>query len=154
MAARASVKGQTVIDMTNQTPLTIWLVDDEPIILSVLSNLLKRCGEEWDIQCYPNPIQALGAIRSQRPDIVVADYDMPKMSGVEFLEQIRIVAPGAIRFLISGYGLSEITTSPAHGYFTKPIPFRDFCIKIQNAASTLRQSVDYQPLHNTLAPIS
>lgn len=77
----------------------IMLVDDEPNVLRSLSRLLKdyqlitfTCGEE-----------ALSAAQKTPVDMVISDYRMPGMNGVEFLTFFRAIQPGAIRMILTGY---------------------------------------------------
>jgi two-component system probable response regulator PhcQ len=77
----------------------ILLVDDEPNVLRALSRLLKNyqvvtftCGED-----------ALLAAQDRTFDMVISDYRMPAMDGVEFLTFFKVLQPDAIRMILTGY---------------------------------------------------
>jgi response regulator RpfG family c-di-GMP phosphodiesterase len=78
----------------------ILLVDDDPNILAALQRQLRK---EYAIEIALGPLQGLAALA--RPDehaVVVADMNMPHMNGVEFLTQVRIQAPNAVRLMLTG----------------------------------------------------
>jgi DNA-binding response OmpR family regulator len=68
----------------------IAIVDDELEILSVLERLLSR-NRHYDVRIFSNPINALEEVKSGEFDLVLLDIMMPKMDGMEFLEEVRQV---------------------------------------------------------------
>jgi len=60
---------------------TVLLVDDEAAILEVYSYVLERMGHR--VLRARDGVQALELARSRRPDLVVTDWMMPRMNGVE-----------------------------------------------------------------------
>ena len=65
----------------------ILLAEDDPFILEIYSNYLKREGYAVDIA--KDGQMALEKIKSAKPDILLLDIDMPKISGWELLKIIR-----------------------------------------------------------------
>jgi DNA-binding NtrC family response regulator len=126
--------------MSIEAPLTIWIVDDEVVILNLYKRMLRHCNKTWNIECFENPIQALKEVHSRVPNIVISDLDMREMGGVEFLDRMRVEAPHAIRFLSSGFR-GVIPGCAAHEYLAKPFSMVDLNEKIINAAIAVRQSV-------------
>jgi two-component system alkaline phosphatase synthesis response regulator PhoP len=65
----------------------VLIVDDEPDILEIISyNLIK---EGYEILTAKNGIEALDKVASYKPDLVILDIMMPKMSGVEVCKILR-----------------------------------------------------------------
>ncbi len=65
----------------------VLIVDDEPDILEIVSyNLIK---EGYDIQTAKNGIEALEKVSTFKPDLVLLDIMMPKMTGVEVCQILR-----------------------------------------------------------------
>lgn len=64
----------------------ILIVDDHEDTRRMLARLLRQSGYAADTA--PDGAAALDAIRSSRPDLVVLDYNMPGMNGLEVLETI------------------------------------------------------------------
>ena len=79
----------------------VVLLDDEPRILSSLVRLLRN--DPLEILATEAPARALEWIRTREVSLVIADYRMPAMDGIRFLEAVREVAPSVIRFMITGY---------------------------------------------------
>ncbi len=67
----------------------IYVVDDEPKIGNLFSNVLERDG--YQVESYLNPLSMLEALDdgATTPDVVVADMMMPEMDGVELMETLQ-----------------------------------------------------------------
>ncbi|MGZ4999933.1 MAG: response regulator [Methylomonas sp.] len=83
----------------NEQDIKILLVDDEPNVLKSLSRLLKQyqlvtasCGEE-----------ALLLAKEQSFHLVISDYRMPGINGVDFLIRFKRMQPDAIRMVLTGF---------------------------------------------------
>jgi response regulator RpfG family c-di-GMP phosphodiesterase len=79
----------------------LLLVDDETRILSSLRRALRREG--YEIHTAESPHQALRALEAQSFDLILADYRMPGMTGLEFLAQAAKCRPEAVRMLLTGW---------------------------------------------------
>lgn len=66
---------------------SILIVDDTPENLKVLSEMLR--GKGYEVRPVPNGNLALQAIRSQPPDLILLDINMPEMNGFEVCEKIK-----------------------------------------------------------------
>ncbi len=78
----------------------VLLVDDDSIVLDTLAQILEGAG--YDVRAVSNGADALDAYQQQRPDVVVTDIIMPEMDGIEFIQRLRQVDPGAKIIAISG----------------------------------------------------
>src|SRR5207248_2456636 len=114
-------------------------VDDDPAVSrAVARDLRRRYGEQYQILRASSAAEALDALRELklrggRVAVMLADYRMPQMNGVEFLEQAMDLFPQARRCLLTAYAdtdagaLSAPTTAEvaaAVGMSTAPV--RDF----------------------------
>ncbi|WP_018568534.1 FAD-dependent oxidoreductase [Streptomyces sp. PsTaAH-124] len=109
----------------------ILTVDDDPgVSRAVARDLRRRYGESYRIVRAESGESALGALRELklRGDLVaviLADYRMPHMNGIEFLEQALDVYPGARRVLLTAYAdtnaaIDAINVVDLDHYLLKP----------------------------------
>ena len=76
----------------------IVFVDDEPMLCRALKLTLRRLGRE--VLTFTDPREALAHLAtSERPAVVICDYRMPELTGLEVLERLPIGIPF---ILISG----------------------------------------------------
>ena len=105
----------------------ILLVDDEPKILSSLSRSLA--DEDLDeIKTAQNAEEAL-AILNETPGlaVVVSDYHMPGMNGIDFLVQVHNLFPDTSRILLTGFADLELAVNAVNRgnvfrFLVKPCP--------------------------------
>jgi CheY-like chemotaxis protein len=103
--------------MTNSSSSTnpcgrILIVDDNSLGLAARRSVLEELGHK--VVTSGAPHDALEVCGKQRFDVVVTDYKMPKMNGVEFITRLRKQHPTLRVILISGFtdtlGLNENNT--------------------------------------------
>jgi len=92
-------------------PLSILHVDDDPDLSALVKLYLE--DQTDDVECTvateTAPADALDRIQSGESfDVVVTDYDMPRMNGIEFLEALREAHPEQPVLLFSGEETAEI----------------------------------------------
>lgn len=87
---------------------TLLLVDDEPSMISALKRELR--GEGYDILTASSGEEALQVLADTEVQVVLSDYRMPGMTGVEFLTIVRQQQPDAVRMVLSGYADIEAVT--------------------------------------------
>lgn len=102
---------------------TIVFVDDEPLLLEGLQNMLRKRRREWNMHFLPGAIQALQFLEEHPVDILVTDLRMPEMDGAELIQKVYRRYPGVIRMILSGQADQAITARTApmtHRFLTKP----------------------------------
>lgn len=103
----------------------ILVVDDEPHVLQAIE---RRLRGHFRIETFSHPGQALEAVRSRGPyGVVVSDFRMPDMSGVDLLKKIRDVAPDTVRIILTGYAdvdtaIEAVNEGNVFRFLTKPCP--------------------------------
>jgi DNA-binding NtrC family response regulator len=116
----------------------IMLVDDEINILSALKRALLTIpfddldGERPEIETFVSASQALARIRSKPVDLVISDFRMPEMSGVEFLAEAVAAQPDVARLVLSGQAdmdavIDAINRVQIFRFISKP--WHDFDLK-------------------------
>src|SRR6266508_6890527 len=118
--------------MTASTTRPVILtVDDDPgVSRSIARDLRRRYGEDNRIVRAENPGQALEALRELKlrgepVALLLADYRMPQMSGIEFLEAAMDLFPLARRVLLTAYAdtdaaIQAINVVDVDHYLLKP----------------------------------
>ncbi len=119
---------------------SVLLVDDDQLILQVLSGMLDRAG--FQTSCHTQPLQALAAIEVERPDVIIADHVMPGVNGVAFLELAMTRSPESARILCSAYIDSEVViqavnVGQVHRIITKPPREVEFVSAVRQAAEVV-----------------
>ncbi|HCE07694.1 MAG TPA: response regulator [Oxalobacteraceae bacterium] len=81
----------------------ILLVDDEINVLHALQRTLRQsvADDKFQIEIYTDPQQALARSREVAFDIVISDYRMPEMNGVDFLKALKEIQPDTVRLVLS-----------------------------------------------------
>ncbi len=68
---------------------SVAIIDDLESNRSFLEHLARRMPDVKHVASYPSAIEALAAFEDAAPDVVITDFNMPGMNGVEFLEEFR-----------------------------------------------------------------
>lgn len=91
----------------------ILLVDDEINVLNALQRALRQQLdiEGLQIEAFTNPLEALHRCCEISFDVVISDYRMPELSGVEFLHTLKEIAPCTVRMMLSASTEFETVTS-------------------------------------------
>jgi len=128
--------GTTLALPSDQPNATILLVDDEPNILSALRRCLRRDG--YEILTAGSGEEALELLAGNPVMVILSDQRMPGMAGTEFLSRVKLMHPGTVRMILSGYAdINSITDAINKGeiyrFQTKPWDDDDLRKAIQDA---------------------
>jgi DNA-binding NtrC family response regulator len=102
----------------------VMVVDDEEMVATALRAFLEL-DTDFDVLAYTSPVAALEKLASSRVDVVVADFMMPEMNGIDFLRQVRALKPHVARVLLTGYAdvenaIRAINEAGLYYYLQKP----------------------------------
>ncbi|MEU0837499.1 FAD-dependent oxidoreductase [Streptomyces sp. NPDC005969] len=146
---------------TDATRTVILTVDDDPgVSRAIARDLRRRYGGGYRIVRAESGESALEALRELklRGDLVaviLADYRMPQMNGIEFLEQALGVYPGARRVLLTAYAdtgaaIDAINVVDLDHYLLKPWdPPEEKLYPVLDDLLTAWRSSDYRPVPAT-----
>lgn len=121
------------------------IVDDEPYCCEALSILLNRYCPQVEVRgSYHSAMDALGAIREKKPQLLFLDIEMPRMNGFELLEKIRDLSFELI-FTTSydQYAIKAIRFS-ALDYLLKPIDREELVRSVQKVEQRLKSPLPQQ----------
>jgi len=123
-------------------PLTVLLVDDEPLAREGLRILLERDPEIGDIHDAKNGHEAVAAVREVRPDLVFLDVQMPEMDGFAAVREIGADRMPAVVFVTAHdqYAIQAFEIN-AIDYLLKPVTADRFAkalarVKVRLSART------------------
>jgi len=114
----------------------IVIVDDERIITDTLKMLLSLEFSD-EIRTFNSPTEALEFIQHNGADVVLSDFLMPQMNGIEFLTQVKKIAPYTCMIMLTGYADKEnaikaINEIGIHRYIEKPWNNTDLILAVRN----------------------
>jgi diguanylate cyclase (GGDEF)-like protein len=128
------VKAQLVARGARKCSLLI--VDDEPYILPTLSALL---AQDFDVVTADSADAAMKVFASRGIDIILTDQKMPRRTGTELLEWVRLHHPDTVRLLMTGFSELEdaveaINRGHVYHYLLKPWRIEELLQVLRNAA--------------------
>ena len=105
--------------------LNCWIVDDEPLALSLLESYVERVPFLKLTGKYSNALSAMQNIASEKVDVLFLDIQMPEVNGMDFAHTIgnhtRIIFTTAFsEYAVEGYKVNALD------YLLKPFSFEDF----------------------------
>jgi DNA-binding NtrC family response regulator len=101
----------------------ILVVDDDELIISAFRRTLRKF--DWAIDSFTNPLDALAATEVKSYNLLISDYMMPQMNGIDFLAKAHQKAPDALLIIMSAnidlQGLTEaLNRANIHRFIPKP----------------------------------
>jgi DNA-binding NtrC family response regulator len=113
----------------------VLLVDDEVEFVSALAERLRL--RDYDARAVSQAEDALAIVRSDPPDVVLLDFKMPGMDGIEILKLIKDMHPSVEVIMVTGHGdtqsRQEVMNSGAFEYIMKPIDIGELILKINKS---------------------
>lgn len=109
--------------MSEDDAAHVLFVDDEKEILTALKRRFRR--EPFILFTAASAAEALELLRENEIHVIVSDARMPKMSGIELLEEVRRLYPQVVRMMFSGYVeadslMDAINRAGVFRFITKP----------------------------------
>jgi DNA-binding NtrC family response regulator len=106
----------------NNFHFPILLIDDDDVLRDACRRLLE--ADQLDVQAFADPLQALQAAGQRLFPLALVDFRMPGMTGIEFIQKIRVVSPLTRVILMTGYATIEMAVEAikmgARDYIAKP----------------------------------
>ncbi len=138
-----------------RNPLKILVVDDDASLRRVTEYNLEQAG--YQVLTAADGAAGLRKFREASPDIVLTDLQMPELSGLALLEQVRAGQPGALVIVMTAFGTIEQAVEAmkkgAHDFLTKPVSRDALLMAVGKAANLLglqeenrrlREQLDHQ----------
>ena len=132
----------------------IIAVDDEKMVTSAFKALFKVEGYT-DVHLFNTPKDAIEYLKDNKPDLILSDFIMPEMNGLEFLTEAKKLYPEVSMILLTGYADKEnaikaINEIGLYKYIEKPWDNDDLMMNIKNG---IERSHLLENLRNKIAEL-
>ncbi len=133
----------------------ILLVDDEEMVVTSIKSFLTL-ETDYEVVAFTSPKEALEFVRKNKVDLVISDYLMPDIDGIEFLGLVKDIQPEATRILLTGYADKEnaikaINDVGLYQYIEKPWENDDLRLIIRNG---LEKRILLQRLEDKISEVN
>src|SRR5208282_867890 len=108
-------------------PITIFVVDDEPMLLDLAAAILQPLG--YNVLTFSDPRAALKEYPTAKPVVIVTDYAMGEMNGLDLVRECKRVNPKQKMILLSGTVDENIYAGlpqKPDRFMVKPYPVHEF----------------------------
>jgi len=126
-------------------PYRILIVDDQREVSRLLKSALETVEQGLDVAEAPSGEEALLDARRRQVDLLVADFRLPGMTGVELVKKFRAINPQVKIIIITGLSdprlLKEVQTAGADAFFQKPVSIADFLDTVERLLGMARTIV-------------
>jgi len=69
--------------------IRVLVTDDSRVMRQIVIRTLRQAGYDWDVREAADGAEALAAVQADEPDVVLSDWNMPNMTGIELLRGLR-----------------------------------------------------------------
>ena len=139
--------------MTNEERPRVLIVDDEKFIRDILADFLGMEG--YVVRTAEDGQAALSELTNAHYDLVISDLKMPRMGGIELLEQIGTAAPNALTVIMTGFGTVETAIDAmkrgAYDYILKPFKVEEVIHVVQRGLEKQRLAAENLRLKEALS---
>lgn len=134
-------------EKTTSVPINLLIVEDQQIIVDGLVMILSGHPQFGNIQSCTNPHELLASIEQNRPDVILMDFNMPDMDGIQCIEAVLEENPEQKILMLTGYDDTELIREAlrkgALGYVLKNIA-KEELIKAIVAVNDRKRHLDQQ----------
>lgn len=118
----------------------IYLVDDDPNICDTLKESLEN--NEREVRTYQTAESMLKVLPKTTPDVVISDYHLPGMDGLELVREIHRDSPEIEVIMITGVGGHDVAVAAmqagAYDYIRKPVNIEELRVLVDKATEAKR----------------
>ena len=130
----------------------IVVADDEPRIRKMICRLLT--DEGYEVMPVENGREAVEALLSFQPDVILLDQQMPVMTGVEALEEIKQIAPNQVVLFVTAFGSISLAVDAvkkgAYDFIEKPFNNDKLLLTVGRAVEHSRMKGEISNLKKSL----
>jgi DNA-binding NtrC family response regulator len=101
----------------------IIFVDDDSNLVSGLKRSMRSMSDVWDMMFFTDPDEAYMEYAANGADVIVSDYRMPLLNGLELLKKVRTVSNETVFIILTGQvdeSVQKELKSKTDAYLLKP----------------------------------
>jgi len=125
----------------------VFIIDDQATSRIIMESIARTIDDQIEVMSFDNGISALQALQTSKPDLILTDYQMPAMDGVQFIEKIR--ADGQfndipiiiITALEDREALYNALEAGATDFLVKPVDIHECQVRCRNLLTMQRQKL-------------
>lgn len=122
----------------------VLIVDDDPINAIVVRDMLAFLGDDYVFEIAYNGHEAIAKVKETYYDLVITDYHMPGLTGMNLIEKIRHISPDTQVILMTAQGSKRLEKVAKYlsvdEYITKPFLIKNMREMVQLAMARTRQT--------------
>jgi DNA-binding NtrC family response regulator len=128
---------------------TILVVDDEKLILNSIKHILRN--ENYHFLTAQSGIEGLKLLKKHNVQLVISDQQMPEMTGLEFLKQVKVLYPEILTIMLTahaeiGLAIDAINEAGIYKFMVKPWENTDLKITVRRAFESLELELERDKL--------
>jgi len=135
--------------MSKPLNLAILLIDDDTSHREILSGFLKKLG--CQVNSYPSGEEGISALKNRYADVVISDFRMPGMNGLEVLKQVKEINSEIQVIILTAYGTIEDSVEAmkmgAWDYLSKPVDLDELECKLKKISEHKTLKKENEILH-------
>lgn len=130
--------------------VSVLIADEDELLRKSCSNILS--SEGYTVHTEARGRSALDFVRRNRPDVVLTEFVLPDMDGVELIQEIKRMAPDTLVVVITSFieNSMQALNAGVHDYIPKPFTASQLRILIRRAAQQVRLARDNATLRGEL----
>lgn len=128
----------------------VLIVEDQHEVSRLLRSALETLEADLDVVEIPSGEEAVLHSTNNRVDLLVSDYRLPGMTGIELMHKVQINHPRAKIILVTGQTdpriRKEVAEAGADAFFLKPIPMADFLDAVERHLGLVETLLPPEPI--------
>jgi CheY-like chemotaxis protein len=128
----------------------ILIVEDQREVSRLLRSALETLEADLDVVEIPSGEEAILHSTNNRIDLMVTDYRLPGMTGIELMGKVKINCPNAKIILVTGQTdpriRKEVAEAGADAFFIKPVPMADFLDSVERHLGVVETLLPPEPI--------
>lgn len=121
--------------------MKILVADDSKLVLSLISSLIKSLDEHYQVLTANNGAEAITVAENEKPDLILMDWQMPTMSGLDALKKIKestVTQHIPVVMLTASENTAEAFRFGATDFIQKPFQKEEFITRIKNILAAIK----------------